>query len=322
MTVGVNLNNREALITAGYDLRRLLDLAVRAEARGFDSVWVGDSLFSKPRWDPIVLLSAAALVTRRVRLGTACLMVSQRHPLHLAQQWATLDALSGGRTVLGACAGNAEARVRAEFAALGLPYRHRFELLEEAVQVLRQAWSTGRVDFEGRHLRFHDVAWHSGTERTPLRPVQERVPVWIVSNPWLGRPAFAERAARRVAGLADGWLSCCAESPRLVREHLERIRAARDRPLAVAYQVTLHLARSREEAERGLREYVAAYYPEWGAISPPASWGPYGTAAEVREWFREYRTVGGVEHFIVRFAARDQTAQLERFAEEVLPYLS
>lgn len=318
----MNLNNREALIAAGYDLPRLLDLAVRAEAGGFDSVWVGDSLFSKPRWDPIVLLSAAAVVTRRVRLGTACLMVSQRHPLHLAQQWATLDALSGGRTVLGACAGNAEARVRAEFAALGLPYRHRFELLEEAVQVLRQAWSTGRVDFEGRHLRFHDVAWHSGTERTPLRPVQERVPVWIVSNPWLGRPALAERAARRVAGLADGWLSCCAESPRLVREHLERIRAARDRPLAVAYQVTLHLARSREEAERGLREYVAAYYPEWGATSPPASWGPYGTAAEVREWFREYHTVGGVEHFIVRFAAGDQVAQLERFAEEVLPYLS
>ena len=54
----MNLNNREPLIAPDYDLQALLDLSEVVEARGFDSVWVGDSLFSKPRWEPINILSA------------------------------------------------------------------------------------------------------------------------------------------------------------------------------------------------------------------------------------------------------------------------
>jgi len=92
---GVNLNNREPLITSGYSLADLLDLAVLAEQRGFDSVWVGDSLFSKPRFEPISLLSALSQRTSTVRLGTACLVTSTRNPLYLALEWATLDHLLG-----------------------------------------------------------------------------------------------------------------------------------------------------------------------------------------------------------------------------------
>src|SRR5260370_28327712 len=95
--VGVNLNNREPLITSGYSLADLLGLAVLAEQRGFDSLWVGDSLFSKPRFEPISLLSALSQRTSTVRLGTACLVTSTRNPLYLALEWATLDHLSGGR---------------------------------------------------------------------------------------------------------------------------------------------------------------------------------------------------------------------------------
>src|SRR5258708_28856189 len=96
---GVNLNNREPLITSGYSLADLLDLAVLAEQRGFDSLWVGDSLFSKPRFEPISLLSALSQRTSTVRLGTACLVTSTRNPLYLALEWATLDHLSGGTEV-------------------------------------------------------------------------------------------------------------------------------------------------------------------------------------------------------------------------------
>ena len=105
---GVNLNNREPLIAPDYDLQALLDLSEKVEEYGFDSVWVGDSLFSKPRYEPLALLSAISQRTQRVRLGTACLVTSIRNPLFTAMEWATLDVLSGGRTIFGPCMGSAE----------------------------------------------------------------------------------------------------------------------------------------------------------------------------------------------------------------------
>ena len=105
---GVNLNNREPLIAPDYDLQMLLDLSEVVEASGFDSVWVGDSLFSKPRYEPISLLAAISQRTTRVRLGTACMVSSTRNPLYLALEWATLDQISGGRTIFGTGMGNPE----------------------------------------------------------------------------------------------------------------------------------------------------------------------------------------------------------------------
>src|SRR5271165_5257669 len=93
---GVNLNNREPLIAPDYDLGALLSLSELVEELGFDSVWVGDSLFSKPRYEAMTLLAAISQRTSRVRLGTACIVSSMRNPLFLALEWATLDAISQG----------------------------------------------------------------------------------------------------------------------------------------------------------------------------------------------------------------------------------
>src|SRR5438270_7327552 len=138
---GVNLNNREPLIAPDYDLQALLALSETVEELGFDSVWVGDSLFSKPRYEAMSLLAAISQRTQRVRLGTACLVTSMRNPLYLALEWATLDQLSGGRTILGACMGNPEAGVRREFNALGLDFRQRASLFEESLHVLKALWT-------------------------------------------------------------------------------------------------------------------------------------------------------------------------------------
>ncbi len=105
---GVNLNNREPLLASDYDVHDLLDLSAAAEEAGFDSVWVGDSLFSKPRYEPLSLLAAVSQRTRKVGLGTACLVTATRNPLYLALEWATVDVISRGRTILGACMGNPE----------------------------------------------------------------------------------------------------------------------------------------------------------------------------------------------------------------------
>src|ERR1700739_3716007 len=85
---------------------RLLDLAVRAEALGFDSVWVGDSLPARPRHDPLTLLAAVAAGARKVQLGTAVFLPALRNPVVLAHQLATLDQISEGRLGLGAGTAN------------------------------------------------------------------------------------------------------------------------------------------------------------------------------------------------------------------------
>src|SRR5213083_1532447 len=161
---GVNLNNREPLIAPDYDVPMLLDLAEVVEQSGFDSVWVGDSLFSKPRFEPISLLSAISQRTEHAKLGTSCLVSSTRNPLYLALEWATLDVISGGRTILGTGMGNPEEGVRREFEALGLDYDRRGTIFEEGLAVIRQLWTEGKTDFKGTFLSYDDVAFYSGTE--------------------------------------------------------------------------------------------------------------------------------------------------------------
>ena len=98
---GISLSNR-SVVSGGTTVSELVDMAVTAEESGcFDGVWVGDNLLSKPRFDYLVLLSAIATCTRKVKLGTICLAsFPLRNPIQLAIQWASLDVLSGGRTIL------------------------------------------------------------------------------------------------------------------------------------------------------------------------------------------------------------------------------
>ena len=89
-------------MSGGATVEELVQMAEAAEESGrFDGVWVGDNLLSKPRFDYLVLLSAIAARTNRVKLGTICMAsFPLRNPVQLAIQWASLDVLSGGRTIL------------------------------------------------------------------------------------------------------------------------------------------------------------------------------------------------------------------------------
>ena len=223
---GVNLNNREPLIAPGYGLQDLLDLSVVVEENGFDSVWVGDSLFSKPRWEPITILSAISQRTKKVKLGTACMVSGTRDPLYLALEWATLDTLSNGRTILGTGMGNPEQGVRREYEAVRLDFEKRAVIFEEGLDALRQLWTTGKVDLDGQFYHYDNISFFSGTEMKPLGPVQTPPPIWVVSNPRLtvgrrgsedredhqqGRPPH--RPLRRLAGRPAAALATQKNSP-------------------------------------------------------------------------------------------------------------
>jgi alkanesulfonate monooxygenase SsuD/methylene tetrahydromethanopterin reductase-like flavin-dependent oxidoreductase (luciferase family) len=102
ISFGFLLPTREiAMAQEAPDFRQILDLAERAEALGFDSVWVGDSVLARPRLEALTTLGAVAARTKRVKLGTAVLLPALRHPVILANEVANLDLLSQGRLILG-----------------------------------------------------------------------------------------------------------------------------------------------------------------------------------------------------------------------------
>lgn len=330
---GINLNNREPLIAPDYTLADLLDLAEKAEDLNFDSVWVGDSLFSKPRWEPINLLSAISQRTSTVKLGTACMVSGTRHPLYLALEWATLDQLSNGRAILGTGMGNPEEGVRREYAAVGLDFDKRAKIFEEGLAVLRELWTTGKTNFQGEHYAFDNISFYSGTEMGPQMPVQAPPPIWVVSNPRLTVGTKQEektervvsKAARRIAKYGDGWMTCCrARHPDEFREQLAQVDQAisdigRNRDeFVMSYQVTMNIADTREEAQAGIDAYISQYYPELSKAMDIGEWGPVGTPEDIAGWLQEFAD-SGVDYFICRFGSLDQFGQVERLARDVMP---
>jgi alkanesulfonate monooxygenase SsuD/methylene tetrahydromethanopterin reductase-like flavin-dependent oxidoreductase (luciferase family) len=318
---GFSLPNRAVVF--GLPVEVLLQAAERAEAGGvFDSVWVGDNFLFTPRLESIVLLSALAARTRRVRLGTICLATFPlRNPLELAIQWASLDLLSGGRTILAVCIGHGERdgpRAAAELAAFGVPSRERVTRMVEGIELLRRFWGPEPVTFEGRCYRYENV------EALP-KPPQARVPIVIagLATPSLA-PEVEERALRRTARLSDGWQTSGIRLE-LFRERWDRIReyAAEYGRADRVTESSLHLlVNINDDAERAYREsveFLARYYGE-GAVSRERleEWLAYGpperAIARIGQWLE-----AGLTTPVLRFTTLDQLGQLERCMREVLP---
>src|SRR5436189_3587176 len=114
---GVLIPTREAIMSGRPETGPLLAMAERAEAAGFDSVWIGDSLTARPRHEPLTLMSAVAARTRRVRLGTGVLLPALRNPVVLAHVVGTLDRVAEGRVILGLGLAAHLPAIRKDFAA-------------------------------------------------------------------------------------------------------------------------------------------------------------------------------------------------------------
>src|SRR6185295_14054998 len=209
---GLILPNR-AIVLGSVSVRDLIDLTSAGEGSGaFDTIWVGDSLLAKPRLEAVTLLSTLAGLTTRVRLGVGCMATFvHRHPVLLAHQWASLDVLSGGRSLLAVCLGGpdeASAAQAREHAAMSVKASERVGRLEEGIVVLRKLFAEDKASHEGAFYQFEGVTIEP-------HPVQQPCPIWIASNPtgltWRGgasaSDAVIERSFRRIARHADGWMT-------------------------------------------------------------------------------------------------------------------
>jgi alkanesulfonate monooxygenase SsuD/methylene tetrahydromethanopterin reductase-like flavin-dependent oxidoreductase (luciferase family) len=300
----------------------LLAAAEQAEAsRAFDSVWVGDNLLSKPRVDAIVMLSALAARTTRVKLGVVCLAsFPLRHPLPFALQWASLDVLSGGRTILAVCLGGKRTwggQFAVEMVAMGVEDQERIPRLEEGIQILRALWGPDEItNYQGDFYTLANV-------RFLPKPVQSRVPIIIATNPQ-GGPKTEERALRRIARLADGWqIDVCP--PDRFRSRWEQIReyaAEYGRADEVA-DSSVHLMVNINDDERRAREesvdFLNHYY-EARIMGPERldTWLAIGSPAAVIDKLGRYVDAGCTTP-ILRFTSSDQAGQVQRCIEDVLP---
>jgi len=169
------------------------EMAAAVETAGLDAVYVTDHPAPDDRWlaggghhaqDPLVALAFAATATRRINLHTHVFVAAYRNPFLAAKGAATLQAMSGGRLILGVAAGY----LKPEFAALGVSFDDRNDLLDETIALMRRAWTESGVAVEG------DGYSARGVTQLP-RPAS--IPIWIGGN--------STRAMRRAVEIGDGW---------------------------------------------------------------------------------------------------------------------
>ncbi len=251
----------------------------RSHARAMSTTW----------YDPVATLGWLAAATRSVRLLSYVYVAPYRHPLQTAKAFATLDALSRGRVILGVGAGHLEP----EFETLGIDFGRRGALLDGAIEVVAAAFRDEFPVYDGPTWRVRDVGLRP-------RPVQQpRPPIWVGGS----TPAALRRAAAR----GDGWLPQGTFRDRLpdqiaaIREHRRRVRG--DVPIEIGAN------------------------SEWLYVGRPSfELGPNsraGSAEAIADSLRELHAMG-VAHCGIRFRARscdELVDQIEAFAAEVAPLL-
>ncbi len=305
-----------SLPTIGMDDPSAVRLvAEQAEAAGLDSVWAADHIVlptshtstypysadgefliapGLPFLDQFTTLAYVAGFTKRVKLGTAVTLLPLRHPLGVAKTVATLDVLSGGRTVLGVAAG----WLREEFDALGLDFESRGRTLDESLDVLKAAWTGEIARFEGQSFQIHDVESHPRPAQRPHPPI------------WVG--GHTKPVMRRAAKHGAAWFpplfgttpASLAEAHRWINEDAEAQGRGRD-AVSLSLRVLVDL---RDEPDAAGAEKRNALAGE-----------PERIAATLAGYLE-----AGVSHFVFLPQARslaDVQRTIELLASRVVPQL-
>jgi alkanesulfonate monooxygenase SsuD/methylene tetrahydromethanopterin reductase-like flavin-dependent oxidoreductase (luciferase family) len=305
-SVGLLLPTREAVITRDWDARKLVDLARRAEASGFDSVWAGDSLLARPRFDPLTLLASVASVTTSIALGTAALTGSLRHPLLAAHVIATVDRISEGRLTLGLGAGFPYPATEAEFAAVGVPFVERLQRMLETVRIWRLLWGEETIsEFTGRYWTF------AGLEGLPRPAHSGGPPLWLAGA---GPTALA-----RTGALFDGWLPYPPEVEQYrggwAVVQAAAVDAGRDPSrMTAGLYVTVLPQEDPAEARRQLDAYTRAYYRASLDTVERLQAFVAGPREHCLSRLREY-VDAGAEHIVLRIGSLDPIGHFEEVAQ-------
>jgi probable F420-dependent oxidoreductase len=299
----------------------------RAETLGFDSAMLIDHLLIAPpayrvAWlEPVSLLSALAGVTRTIRLGTLVIVLPFRDPVAFAKEWATLDLLSGGRSILGVGVGwNKE-----EFAALRIPIQERGRRMNEMLECITALWAGDDVSYDGKYYQFQ----HLTIEPKPAQ--KPHPPIWIGGGTQPSEKIYGEGVdtitpvLRRIAKYAETWVPHSSATAEMVAGDWARIREfmlefgrAPDSMRRV-YSNFVHILKPGEKPES-----AAPKFSVYSGMDLPY-WQEFyllGEAEAVAERIRgKIEALGGVDELILNPLDWDP-ASIEVLAERVLPLVA
>jgi probable F420-dependent oxidoreductase len=279
----------------GAGAAELADVARAADRAGFFYVAVCDHIaipseqaeaMGEAWWDTVATLGWLAGITERTRLLSHVYVPAYRHPLAVAKAFSTIDAISGGRVIMGVGAGH----VRGEFELLGLPFEQRGALLDESIDALRAAFAEDYPTLPGPR-------WPAADLGQQPRPVQEDgPPIWVGGS----SPAALRRAAQR----GDGWLPQGPVTPEIIgRIHELREAAGRHDAFDIGALIG--------------PTYVGE--PDWD-LSGPALTGPPEKLAHVLRKLSAMG-VGQVQVRLRSRSAAELVDQIGRFGADVIPHL-
>jgi probable F420-dependent oxidoreductase len=277
----------------------------RAEELEFHSLWVQEEILDAPATlDPVELLTYAAALTQRARLGTAVLVMPTRSPVYLAKSLATLDQLSQGRLIVGVGLGGHTGH----YPAFGIPADHRTARFTATIELMQRIWVEPLVTSASQFWTLERVSLEP-------KPVQKpHPPIWVGAR----HPA----ALRRAVELGDGFIGAGASS---VGEFAEAVRIVRDclaergRDLAqfrISKRVYIAVHGDRTRAGRMLEEWLGRFYRTTGLADKVAVWGePEECVARLSE------VAARGADLIILNPVFEELEQMERLATEVLPWV-
>jgi len=244
------------------DPAKIRTFLTRVETLGFASAWVVEQILGRiPSLEPVTLLTYAAAVTGRIRLGAAVLLTALRSPVHLAKSLSSLDHLSGGRLDVGVGLGG-NPRI---YPAFGLGPARRAARFAESIRVMKQLWTEPRVSFQGEFWRLDNASMEPKPLQRPHPPI------------WFG--AHHPDALRRAIELGDAFMGAgslgtapFSEEVRLLRRMLED--AGRDpASFPVGKRVYIAVDRDRARAGKRLAEWFGAFYGRPEMAEQVSVWG-------------------------------------------------
>ena len=244
------------------NLSLIRNFATRAEALGYESLWVQEKIIGDAdSLEPINLLSYVSAITKDIDLGIAVIIATTRNPFMLAKELGTLDHLSGGRLILGYALGGRPDT----YSLLGAPGEKRVRHFNECLSVLEKLWTQEKASFQGEFWDFKNVSM------LPLPVQRPRPPIWFGGR----HEAALKRSVRR----GDGWMGAGSTSTRQFKDHCRIVKSELNRlgkdesKFTISKRVYVAVDDDETRALKRLTDWFGSHYGNPDLAERVSVWG-------------------------------------------------